>query len=128
LEASGLIPPANNPDNHSNGFLTDSELGGKRIKETNSSYLTLLLFFLETVVYSDYLTGKTMADFVGVNGLEKNIVEAIMNFSYHLTLGDLDAAFKAIKIIKKFAKQFSSKKIILLKCIFIYLEKVFGKI
>ncbi|CAF4384360.1 unnamed protein product, partial [Adineta steineri] len=42
-----------------------------------------------------------MGDFVGVNGLEKNIVEAIMNFSYHLTLGDLDAAFKAIKIIKK---------------------------
>jgi hypothetical protein len=42
-----------------------------------------------------------MADFVGINGLEKTIVEAIMNFSYHLTLGDLDAAFKAIKIIKK---------------------------
>jgi hypothetical protein len=57
--------------------------------------------FLESVVYSDYLIGKTMADFVGVNGLEKNIVEAIMNFSYHLTLGDLDSAFKAIKIIKK---------------------------
>ncbi len=56
---------------------------------------------IESVVYSDYLTGKTMADFVGVNGLEKNIVEAIMNFSYHLTLGDLDAAFKAIKTIKK---------------------------
>jgi hypothetical protein len=52
-------------------------------------------------VYSDYLIGKTMADFVGVNGLEKNIVEAIMNFSYHLTLGDLDSAFKAIKIIIK---------------------------
>lgn len=58
--------------------------------------------FVENVVYSDYLTGKTMADFIGVNGLEKNIVEAIMNFSYHLTLGDLDAAFKAIKIIKKY--------------------------
>ena len=56
---------------------------------------------LESVVYSDYLTGKTMADFVGINGLEKNIVEAIMNFSYNLTLGDLDAAFRAIKMIKK---------------------------
>lgn len=42
-----------------------------------------------------------MADFIGVNGLEKNVIEAIMNFSYNLTLGDLDAAFKAIKIIKK---------------------------
>ncbi len=112
MEASGLIPQTNNPENHSNGFLTDSELGGTRINETNSSYLTLLFFFPESVVYSDYLTGKTMADFVGINGLEKNIVEAIMNFSYHLTLGDLDAAFKAIKIIKKFEKQFSSKKII----------------
>ncbi|CAF1379534.1 unnamed protein product [Adineta steineri] len=82
LDASGLIPHTNNHDNQSNGFLTDSELG-------------------DSIVYSDYLTGKTMGDFVGVNGLEKNIVEAIMNFSYHLTLGDLDAAFKAIKIIKK---------------------------
>lgn len=60
--------------------------------------------FLDNVVYSDYLTGKTMADFIGVNGLEKNVVEAIMNFSYNLTLGDLDAAFKAIKIIKKYGK------------------------
>lgn len=59
------------------------------------------MYFLESVVYSDYLTGKTMADFIGVNGLEKNVIEAIMNFSYNLTLGDLDAAFKAIKIIKK---------------------------
>jgi hypothetical protein len=42
-----------------------------------------------------------MPDFVGINGLEKSMVEAIMNFSYHLTLGDLDAAFKAIKMIKK---------------------------
>jgi hypothetical protein len=58
-------------------------------------------FLSESVVYSDYLTGKTMADFIGVNGLEKTVVEAIMNFSYHLTLGDLDAAFKAIKTIKK---------------------------
>ena len=53
-------------------------------------------------MYSDYLTGKTMADFVGINGLEKHTMEAIMNFSYYLTLGDLDAAFKAIKIIKKY--------------------------
>lgn len=82
LDASGLIPHANHQEQQTNGFLFDSELG-------------------DCVVYSDYLTGKTMADFVGVNGLEKNVVEAIMNFSYNLTLGDLDAAFKAIKAIKK---------------------------
>lgn len=82
LDASGLIPQANHQDQQTNGFLFDSELG-------------------DCVVYSDYLTGKTMADFVGVNGLEKNVVEAIMNFSYNLTLGDLDAAFRAIKAIKK---------------------------
>ncbi|UJR28505.1 hypothetical protein I4U23_009743 [Adineta vaga] len=82
IDASGLFPQTNHHDNQSNGFYTDSELG-------------------ESVIYSDYLTGKTMGDFVGVNGLEKNIIEAIMNFSYNLTLGDLDAAFKAIKIIKK---------------------------
>ena len=43
-----------------------------------------------------------MGDFIGVSGLEKNVIEAIMNFSYHLTLGDLDAAFKAIKAVKKY--------------------------
>ena len=66
-----------------------------------------------------------MADFVGVNGLEKNVVEAIMNFSYHLTLGDLDAAFKAIKIIKKLEKICLNTKFL---TIFIHLGKVFGKI
>ncbi|CAF0995675.1 unnamed protein product [Adineta ricciae] len=82
IDATGLFPQTNNHENHSNGFFTDAELG-------------------ESIVYSDYLTGKTMGDFVGINGLEKNIIDAIMNFGYNLTLGDLDAAFKAIKIIKK---------------------------
>lgn len=49
-----------------------------------------------------------MADFVGINGLEKNIVDAIMNFSYNLTLGDLDAAFRAIKMIKKYDRSTKS--------------------
>lgn len=30
LDASGLIPPTNNHENHANGFYSDAELGGKR--------------------------------------------------------------------------------------------------
>ncbi len=85
-------------------FLIQNSVVKENIKQL---FLNKCFFsILECVVYSDYLTGKTMTDFVGVNGLEKNVVEAIMNFSYHLTLGDLDAAFKAIKIIKKLENNF----------------------
>ena len=30
LDASGLIPPTNNHENHSNGFYSDAELSGKQ--------------------------------------------------------------------------------------------------
>lgn len=53
-----------------------------------------------------------MPDFVGINGLEKHVVDAIVNFSYNLALGDLDSAFKAIKMIKKFVE--NSEKIFVL--------------
>jgi hypothetical protein len=42
LDASGLIPHTNTHDHHSNGFSTDSELGGKRKR---------ILFFLIKISY-----------------------------------------------------------------------------
>ncbi|CAF1117485.1 unnamed protein product [Didymodactylos carnosus] len=81
LDSSGLVQSSSS-NHQQNSISYDTELN-------------------ETVVYSEYLTGKTMPDFVGVSVIDKNIVDAIMNFSYHLTLGDIDSAFKAIKQIKK---------------------------
>jgi len=40
-------------------------------------------------------------DFVGLEDADKNAKEAMMNFSFFLTLGDMDEAFKAIKVIKR---------------------------
>ena len=37
LDASGLIPQTNHHDQQSNGFLTDSELGGKENKDLDNA-------------------------------------------------------------------------------------------
>ena len=41
-------------------------------------------------------------DFVGLEEAEKSAKAAMMDFSFYLTLGDMDEAFKAIKVIKRF--------------------------
>ncbi|XP_064637216.1 intraflagellar transport protein 140 homolog [Lineus longissimus] len=42
----------------------------------------------------------TMRDFVGLEYSDKNTRDAMLNFSYYLTIGNMDEAFKAIKLIK----------------------------
>ena len=44
---------------------------------------------------------RTMRDFVGLESSDKNARDAMMNFSYYLTIGNMDEAFKAIKLIKR---------------------------
>jgi intraflagellar transport protein 140 len=41
-----------------------------------------------------------MPDFEGIGDCDKTTKDAIINFSYHLTIGNLDEAFKAIRAIK----------------------------
>ena len=41
-----------------------------------------------------------MRDFVGLDASDSQAQSAMLNFSYHLTKGDMDEAFKAIKLIK----------------------------
>ena len=41
-----------------------------------------------------------MRDFVGLDVLDENAQKAMLDFSYYLTTGDMDEAFKAIKLIK----------------------------
>ena len=44
---------------------------------------------------------KVMRDFVGLENADKNARAAMMDFSFHLTIGNMDEAFKAIKVIKR---------------------------
>ena len=43
---------------------------------------------------------RTMRDFVGLDVDDSSGQQAMLDFSYHLTVGDMDEAFKAIKLIK----------------------------
>lgn len=43
-----------------------------------------------------------MRDFVGLEKSDKQTREAMLNFSYYLTIGNMDEAFKAIKLIKRY--------------------------
>ncbi|NWV82998.1 IF140 protein, partial [Dasyornis broadbenti] len=43
---------------------------------------------------------RPMRDFVGLGDCDKTTQDAMLNFSYYLTAGDMDEAFKSIKLIK----------------------------
>lgn len=51
-----------------------------------------------------------MRDFVGLEMSNKDSQNAMMNFSFYLTIGNMDEAFKAIKLIKKLVVNFLSKR------------------
>ncbi|KAM4524435.1 intraflagellar transport protein 140 homolog [Odontesthes bonariensis] len=43
---------------------------------------------------------RALRDFVGLENCEKSTRDAMLNFSFYLTIGDMDEAFKSIKLIK----------------------------
>uniref|UniRef100_H3D5J6 Intraflagellar transport 140 n=1 Tax=Tetraodon nigroviridis TaxID=99883 RepID=H3D5J6_TETNG len=43
---------------------------------------------------------RALRDFVGLESCEKATRDAMLNFSFYLTIGDMDEAFKSIKLIK----------------------------
>ncbi|KAF4087733.1 hypothetical protein AMELA_G00073850 [Ameiurus melas] len=43
---------------------------------------------------------RALRDFVGLESCEKQTRDAMLNFSFYLTIGDMDEAFRAIKLIK----------------------------
>lgn len=55
-----------------------------------------------TVIYPKLVSRQTMRDFVGLEKSDKQTREAMLNFSYYLTIGNMDEAFKAIKLIKRY--------------------------
>ena len=44
---------------------------------------------------------RPMRDFVGLEGCEKSTRDAMLNFSFYLTVGNMDGAFRSIKLIKR---------------------------
>ncbi|KAH9494870.1 hypothetical protein Btru_015870 [Bulinus truncatus] len=53
-----------------------------------------------TVTYPKRVARKIMRDFVGLEHSDKATRDAMMNFSFFLCIGNMDEAFKAIKLIK----------------------------
>ncbi|XP_062359436.1 intraflagellar transport protein 140 homolog [Cinclus cinclus] len=49
---------------------------------------------------SQMVARRPMRDFIGLGDCDKTTQDAMLNFSYYLTAGDMDEAFKAIKLIK----------------------------
>jgi intraflagellar transport protein 140 len=51
-----------------------------------------------------HIIQRTMREFVGLeSSADASTREALINFSYYLTAGNMDEAFKAIKLIKRCA-------------------------
>ncbi|KAK7111421.1 intraflagellar transport protein 140 homolog [Littorina saxatilis] len=52
------------------------------------------------ISYPKLVARKIMRDFVGLESSDKSTRDAMLNFSFHLTTGNMDEAFKSIKLIK----------------------------
>ena len=57
--------------------------------------------FLPDLSPSSMVRRRLHRDFVGLEKADKAARDAMMNFSFFLTMGDMDEAFKAIKVIKR---------------------------
>ncbi|XP_014745697.1 PREDICTED: intraflagellar transport protein 140 homolog isoform X3 [Sturnus vulgaris] len=49
---------------------------------------------------SQMVARRPMRDFIGLGDCDKTTQDAMLNFSFYLTAGDMDEAFKSIKLIK----------------------------
>ncbi|NXI44534.1 IF140 protein, partial [Galbula dea] len=56
-----------------------------------------------SVKVSQMVARRPMRDFIGLGDCDKTTQDAILNFSFYLTAGDMDEAFKSIKLIKSAA-------------------------
>ncbi|NXL03605.1 IF140 protein, partial [Mesembrinibis cayennensis] len=53
-----------------------------------------------SIKVSQMVARRPMRDFVGLGDCDKTTRDAMLNFSFYLTAGDMDEAFKSIKLIK----------------------------
>lgn len=49
---------------------------------------------------NSFIALRVMRDFVGLENSDKTNKQALLNFSYYLTIGNMDEAFKSMKLIK----------------------------
>ena len=56
-----------------------------------------------TLGHPKLVSRHTMRDFIGLEKSDKVTRDAMLNFSFYLTVGNMDEAFKAIKLIKRYA-------------------------
>ena len=52
--------------------------------------------------FPNMVSRRALRDFVGLENCEKATRDAMLNFSFYLTIGDMDEAFKSIKLIKRY--------------------------
>ncbi|XP_028562119.2 intraflagellar transport protein 140 homolog isoform X1 [Podarcis muralis] len=52
------------------------------------------------VAHYQMVARKPLRDFIGLEECDKATCDAMLNFSFYLTIGDMDEAFKSIKLIK----------------------------
>ena len=50
---------------------------------------------------SSTVSKVTLKDFVGLENSSVQVLRAMVEFSYHSAMGNMDGAYKAIKLIKK---------------------------
>ncbi|XP_065539645.1 intraflagellar transport protein 140 homolog isoform X5 [Lathamus discolor] len=54
-----------------------------------------------SIEVSQMVARRPMRDFIGLGDCDKPTLDAMLNFSFYLTAGDMDEAFKSIKLIKR---------------------------
>eukprot|EP01038_Epipyxis_sp_PR26KG_P011964 gene11964-16014_t len=67
---------------------------GKNDEENNESVVAMNATSKQVKIYS-----KVMRDFVGMDDITEEVKVALLDFSYNLTLGKLDEAYRAVKAI-----------------------------
>ncbi|PWA21906.1 hypothetical protein CCH79_00015610 [Gambusia affinis] len=53
---------------------------------------------------------RPLRDFVGLEKCEKGTRDAMLNFSFYLSVGDMDEAFKSIKLIKRYGARLKGRR------------------
>ncbi|KAM6249922.1 intraflagellar transport protein 140 homolog isoform 2-T4 [Porphyrio hochstetteri] len=54
----------------------------------------------DSIKVSQMVARRPLRDFIGLGDCDKTTRDAMLNFSFYLTAGDMDEAFKSIKLIK----------------------------
>ena len=64
----------------------------------------MMLFCSFPQVDNKAVTQKVMREFTGLESCDKSTKDAMLNFSFYLSIGNMGDAFKAIKTIKRYVK------------------------